>query len=277
MVFEVPLLSTPLQIAASRANGAKSKGPVTVQGKFNSARNRLRHALLARTIVLEDEAKERFRELLDALMEEYHPATTTQVMLIETMAIARWRLLRIWTLQKISLEREMAMQDPSLGPPEVLATLAFAKSAHTPEPELLLRYETTYDRQFTRALKALRALQSDPTPQPPQPYEPASLPGHTFQEPHREPNPLPELPAGSEQAQPEQTQPEQTGPPAATACMEEAGAQPEFPERTREATDSIHPPASAALAGPSATPPHPPPESRSVARSRLIDTDMNCM
>jgi len=35
---------------ASRANGAKSKGPVTDQGKLNSSRNSTRHGLLAATI-----------------------------------------------------------------------------------------------------------------------------------------------------------------------------------------------------------------------------------
>jgi hypothetical protein len=45
-------MSTPKQIAASRANGARSKGPVTDQGKRNSSRNSTRHDLFAETIRL---------------------------------------------------------------------------------------------------------------------------------------------------------------------------------------------------------------------------------
>jgi hypothetical protein len=53
-------MSTPKQIAASRANGAKSKGPVTPQGKRNSSRNSTRHGIFAATIVLETENTEAF-------------------------------------------------------------------------------------------------------------------------------------------------------------------------------------------------------------------------
>jgi hypothetical protein len=38
-------MRTPKQIAASRANGAKSKGPVTAQGKRNFSRNSTRHGM----------------------------------------------------------------------------------------------------------------------------------------------------------------------------------------------------------------------------------------
>ena len=89
-------MSTTKQIAAARANGDPSKGPVSAHGKRSSSRNSLRHGLLARTVVLEEESTHRFRELLHALMDEFQPASATQIMLVETMAVARWRQLRIW-------------------------------------------------------------------------------------------------------------------------------------------------------------------------------------
>ena len=45
-----------LQSAASRANGARSRGPVTPQGKRNSSRNGIRHGLLSKTITLQGES-----------------------------------------------------------------------------------------------------------------------------------------------------------------------------------------------------------------------------
>ena len=41
------------KIAANRANGALSRGPKTPEGKARSARNSLKHGLLARAILLE--------------------------------------------------------------------------------------------------------------------------------------------------------------------------------------------------------------------------------
>ena len=52
-------MSTPKQIAASRANGARSKGPVTTQVKRNSSRNSTRHGLYAQTIVLQAESRKK--------------------------------------------------------------------------------------------------------------------------------------------------------------------------------------------------------------------------
>ena len=44
-------MRTPKQIAASRANCARSKGPVTPAGKRNSFRNSTRHGMFADTLM----------------------------------------------------------------------------------------------------------------------------------------------------------------------------------------------------------------------------------
>ena len=60
-------MPTEKQIQASRANGARSKGPVTPAGKQNSSRSSTRHGLLCRSVVLAEESPDRFAELLAAL------------------------------------------------------------------------------------------------------------------------------------------------------------------------------------------------------------------
>src|SRR5579863_6269880 len=89
-------MSSDKQIQTSKTNGALSRGPVTAPGKRNSARNSLRHGLLAQTVVLKEEAEDRFLDLLAGYMDEYNPRTASQVSLVETMAVARWRQLRVW-------------------------------------------------------------------------------------------------------------------------------------------------------------------------------------
>jgi hypothetical protein len=64
-------------------------------------------------------------------------------------------------VQKNTFDRDMALQDSSAGPPSVRAAFAFRGSpASACPPEVLLRYEIAFDRQFTRALTRLMALQS---------------------------------------------------------------------------------------------------------------------
>src|ERR1035438_1359972 len=120
---------SPKQIQASKLNGARSKGPITEQGKRNSARNSIRHGLLARTVVLEEESPERFLELLSGLMDEHLPSGASQVALVETMAVARWRQLRVWGAQKTGMDRDMALQDPAVGPATVRILTAVPASA----------------------------------------------------------------------------------------------------------------------------------------------------
>src|SRR5260370_24591669 len=105
-------MRTQKQIDASRSNGARSRGPVTERGKKFSARNSVRHGLLASTVVLQSESQERFLDLLKDFMDEFQPATAAQVTLIETMTVARWRQLRIWSSQKNAIDLDMSLQDP---------------------------------------------------------------------------------------------------------------------------------------------------------------------
>jgi len=151
------------QIQASKTNGARSRGPITAQGKRNSARNSTRHGLLAQIVVLEEESADRFQELLAAFMDEYQPRTASQVSLVETMAVTRWRQLRVWQAQKTAMDFDVAHQDRSVGPKSVRALLALLGSRQSAFPqEVLLRYEIAFDRQFSRALTSLQALQSLP-------------------------------------------------------------------------------------------------------------------
>jgi len=147
----------------------------TPEGKKISARNSTRHGLLAQTVVLEEESAARFTDLFASYLEEYKPTTPSQLCLVETMAVARWRQLRVWGAQKTAMDRDMALQDPNIGPAAVRALQAMEGM------ELLLRYEIAFDRQFARALTRLLDLQSHSSKEP-SPYHPDSPAGQTWKE-----------------------------------------------------------------------------------------------
>jgi hypothetical protein len=174
-------MSTPKQIAASRANGAKSKGPATPEGKLVSSRNSTRHGLFAENIVLEAEDTGRFIELAESLFEEHNPRTPTEKFLVENIAAARWRQWRIWGMQKVAFDHEVASPSATNDPP-LRAVLAWRNSAESVRThELLLRYEIALDRQISRALLRLQQLQDrqakrkeeSTAPEPPENSAPA--------------------------------------------------------------------------------------------------------
>jgi hypothetical protein len=183
-------MSSILRIAASRANGAKSRGPVTVAGRLaslansakstgpvtpaglaRSSQNAIRHGVLAESIVLDSESAERFCEVLSALQDELQPTTPIESRYVETMALAEWRRLRLICLEKEQITIETRRQESAdlnnlSETAEVnsahFTALAFrALSDESRAQELLNRYEARYDRQYQRALNGLRAYRAD--------------------------------------------------------------------------------------------------------------------
>jgi len=108
-------MATTRQIQANRANAKHSTGPVTEAGKQASSQNALRHGLLSGCRVLKSESKERWEALLDSLIQEFQPSTPNEFILVETMASARWRIVRVTMLHDTTLEMETADLDPGGG------------------------------------------------------------------------------------------------------------------------------------------------------------------
>lgn len=147
-------MTSQLKIDTCRANGAKSHGPVTPEGKQISARNSLRHGLLSRSIVLEGEDPALFDQLLNNLTLELNPQTEVECHLVETLAATRWRQLRVLALEKATLEIELENhQHPS--PVKRTAQAFHALSNNSRTLDVLTRYESRFDRQYHRALRRL--------------------------------------------------------------------------------------------------------------------------
>jgi hypothetical protein len=156
-------LTREQRAAISRANGAKSRGPVSREGMNQCTAAKLRHGMLARTVVLPTENTERFRDLLRQLEAEFQPETPNEFRLVEAMAAASWRQARAWSLEKSLLSYELRQQvitnNEIAGEDEPTRTSAtvrhLADNSHC--LDLIHRCEMGFVRQYQRLQATLQA------------------------------------------------------------------------------------------------------------------------
>ena len=163
--------------AASRQNGARSRGPKTEEGRARSAQNALKHGMRAQKyLVLPDEDAAEYAGLEAALVEELAPAGALQTVLARRIAVAAWRLARADRIEA-ELFEERRIASGGLG-------LALIRDGNrTRSFETLLRYRGAAMTEFWRALRTLKALQAEqalataPAPAPTTyPLRPAARP-----------------------------------------------------------------------------------------------------
>jgi hypothetical protein len=145
---------TEQQIAASRINGSKSRGPVTPEGKAISSQNNLRHGMLAKAILLEGESLEIFREFMHFLEATFQPVGLIENAFIETMALSKWRQMRLLAMERAGFNHQIAKETEL--DPATCAFLAFTTLAEQSRVvELMYRYDARCDNQYDRALTRL--------------------------------------------------------------------------------------------------------------------------
>lgn len=125
-------------------------------GKLASSRNSLVHGLLSEAIILDGESASRFNALHDALIEEYQPETATEVGLVETMVVCRWRLMRTWILENSAVAHEMRKQAEANALENMPTQAALAHRTltdHSRQLDVFNRYEARFDRQLSRTIQ----------------------------------------------------------------------------------------------------------------------------
>ncbi len=130
-------------------------GPSRPKAKRNSSANAIKHGILADTIVLKSELEERFHDVLEDIENELQPETPIEYTLVEKMAVARWRQLRLWGMEKAAMEYQIRQQADGVGRGENNATrasLAFCTlGGDSRSLDLIIRYDALCDRQYLRA------------------------------------------------------------------------------------------------------------------------------
>ena len=160
-----PRPTSERRAAAARANGAKSRGPVTAQGIANSARNSLRHGLRSEALFTDPASEAERIAILDHFMGAHRPQSPTQHAVIKDVAHFHWLITCVRKLENSIMERETRrlhalMPDEN---PDTIRTLAFrALADDSCALHLLNRLESRFDRQLRRAVRRFLELRANP-------------------------------------------------------------------------------------------------------------------
>src|SRR5689334_18323683 len=140
-----PKMSTQAQIAANQANSQLSTGPKSEAGKAAAARNNFRHGLTTSSEfwVLPCESQTDYLKLLAQFQQEHQPETPSEEALVQAMAEHHW-------LRHRAMRLEEACFDFTTG--QIIDERKLA---------LYLRYQTTHERAFHKALNDLLKLRAE--------------------------------------------------------------------------------------------------------------------
>ncbi len=155
-------MRTPAQQAASRANGARSRGPKTPEGKRRSSLNRISHGLLAKTTVLQKESRAGFERFLRQHVEKFAPRDPVEYAAVEELCSAEWRLRRLWSMERKAVDLELAAQSSSDDLECIVQAYNSMVRKH-PHFQFFQRYENRLAYLARQALHRLMALQKQET------------------------------------------------------------------------------------------------------------------
>jgi hypothetical protein len=156
-------MASEKQFEANRQNAQKSTGPKTPEGRAAVRLNGVKHGLTAETIVLKGENQADYTNLLDSLEAEHDPATPTEEALVVQLAMATWRLRRLYHVEGGYYAYKMKdTADYAKGLKLTEAErMGFVAYASNETMGLLNRQEARLERTFYRALHELQRLRKE--------------------------------------------------------------------------------------------------------------------
>ncbi len=172
------------QLAANRANSARSTGPRTPDGKARSAQNARKHGFAASAFaVVRLEELDEVARLKDDLVTDYQPANSQECFAVERIALAQHALLRAARLEAglftACMDLALDSRDNPINPMAeelvgggdieivraqnrnfALATGFDRMAQRSNSWSLLLRYQSQAERQYRRAVEEFERLKS---------------------------------------------------------------------------------------------------------------------
>lgn len=97
------MVSSAKRIVANQSNASKSSGPKTAVGKQRANRNALKHGMLSNDLVISGEDEKDYKKLLDRLLDSHQPDNATEIILVEKMAIALWKIKWLHRIETVRI------------------------------------------------------------------------------------------------------------------------------------------------------------------------------
>src|SRR6202049_3609835 len=151
------------QFAANRQNAQKSTGPKTPEGRAAVRLNGVKHGLTAETIILKGESQADFTAMLESFEAEHDPTTPTEEALVVQLALANWRLRRLYHQEAgfctsqlktlASIQKDLNLDDAG--------RMGHAAGWSESTLGLFNRQEARLERTFYRALHELQRLRKE--------------------------------------------------------------------------------------------------------------------
>lgn len=146
-------MSTEAQITANRQNAHKSTGPRSAEGKITASNNSLKHGLLSKGLLTNDERSKDLRLFQLGIYQSLCPCGALEELLANKIVNAAWRLQRL-----TKAECEVFNNDDSFYNEKSLHQ-AF-RGCNGDSLQILSRYEAALERGLYKALHELQRLQA---------------------------------------------------------------------------------------------------------------------
>jgi hypothetical protein len=151
------------------AKKPRSGGPRTEAGKARSSQNARKHGLLTEKIfILQTEDPAEWQKLQDTWIAKLEPKDDLELLAVNRIAFAQWRMHRLWAMETAAIDKEMDDQAPAFdarygadADPFLRGMLAFeAFAAKENGAGLMHRYQGHLERCYARAFESFMDLRT---------------------------------------------------------------------------------------------------------------------
>jgi hypothetical protein len=143
-------MTTIAAIEANKQNALKSTGPKSSSGKAIASENALKHGILTKHLIIQNEDSKDLTTLASELMTSLLPEGKIEELLVQKIISSTWRLQRL-----IGAESSLFKEKNWIGQEEPIHE---AYSSHAMAS--MSRYESCLERNFYKALHELQRLQA---------------------------------------------------------------------------------------------------------------------